>query len=73
MDAGISLCLKPNEMDSQGPCALCGAVVAPTGVAFFLEGSDEIVCRACAAEEAPELYALLASEAPSLMAMGIAA
>lgn len=59
MEAGRSLRLKANVMDSRGPCALCGDSIRPNGVECFVEGSNEIVCGACAGDEAPELMSLL--------------
>ena len=37
------------------PCALCGNKLEPCGFDFFLENTDEFVCKNCTAKHAPEL------------------
>jgi hypothetical protein len=59
----MALCIKVAK--STGPCTLCDGPAEPTGgLAVYLEGTGQQVCRECAATVAPQLVAVLPTVAP---------
>lgn len=48
--------LKFNNVITNDPCAWCGQRTDPTGMDFFAEDSESLVCDDCVRDVAPELY-----------------